>query len=290
MLKKLIKDIIFFFFGNFIFMFLRLLLRKNCIYVVNYHATYPKYENNFKKQLNFYRNYFDIVDENILINKNQTFKTSKPKILITFDDGHITNYNSAAKILDEFSIKASFFIPVNVINRKTEGKISEENQILLERHNILSDLKEDIINSYPRLTMTWSNIIDLDRRGHFIGSHGCNHIRLSKELNTDQLNNEISESKKIIEGKLNKEINSFCWIIGDKKSYSKQASDLIYDSDYKLSFMTCAKPFDKNQNLLQIHRFNIENYFSLARIYFILSGIYELMYVKKRNFVNNITK
>ena len=54
--------------------------------------------------------------------------------------------------------------------------------------------------------------------------------------------------------------------------------------------MTCAKPFDKDQNLLQIHRFNIEDYFSLARIYFILSGFYELMYIKKRSFVNNITK
>jgi len=290
MLKGLIKNIIFFTFGNLIFIFLRLILKKNCIYVVNYHSTYPKYEGNFKKQLNFYKSYFDIIDENILIDKNKTFEGSRPKILITFDDGHITNYNTAAKILDDFNIKASFFIPVNVINRKTEKNISEENQILLKHHNILSDLKEDIVNSYPRLTMTWSNVIDLNKRGHFIGSHGCNHIRLSKELDINQLNNEISESKKIIEEKLNKEINSFCWIIGDKKSYTKKASDMIYYSNYKLSFMTCAKPFDKSQNLLQIHRFNIEDYFSLARVYFILSGVYELMYFKKRNFVNNITK
>ena len=290
MLKNLIKNLIFFTFGNFIFIFLRLLLKKNCIYVVNYHSTYPKYENNFKRQLSFYKNYFDIVDESILINEYKIFKGSKPKIVLTFDDGHITNYNSAAKILDDFNIKASFFIPVNVINRRTEENISTENQVLLKNHNILSNLKEDIINCYPRLTMTWQNIIDLDKRGHFIGSHGCNHIRLSEELNNNQLNNEILESKKIIEEKLNKEINSFCWIIGDKKSYTKKASDVVYNSNYKLSFMTCAKPFDKDQNLLQIHRFNIEDYFSLARIYFILSGFYELMYIKKRSFVNNITK
>ena len=290
MLKKLIKNIIFLTLGNFIFIFLRLLLKKNSIYVVNYHATYQKYEDNFKKQLNFYKNYFDIIDESILIDKSKTFKDTKPKILITFDDGHITNYNSAAKILDDFNIKASFFIPVNVINRKTEEKISEENQVLLRNYNILSNLKEDIINSYPRLSMAWPDIIDLDKRGHFIGSHGCSHIRLSKELDDNQLYREISESKKLIEEKLNKKINSFCWIVGDKKSYTKKASDLINKSNYKLSFMTCAKPFNKNQNFLQIHRFNIEDYFSLARIYFILSGVYEIMYFKKRNFVNNITK
>ena len=290
MLKKLIKNTIFFMFGNFIFIFLRLLLRKDCIYVVNYHATYPRYENNFKKQLNFYKNYFDIIDENFLIGKKQPFKGSKPKILITFDDGHITNYTSAAKILDSLEIKASFFIPVNVINRETEKNISTENQVLSDDHNILSDLKEDIINSYSRLSMAWSDIIDLDKRGHFIGSHGCNHVRLSKELNNDQLRSEILESKKIIEERLNKKINSFCWIIGDRKSYTKNASDIIFNSDYKRSFMTCAKPFDRSQSLLQIHRFNIEDHFSLSRIYFILSGFYELMYFKKRNFLNNVTK
>ena len=115
-------------------------------------------------------------------------------------------------------------------------------------------------------------------------------IVLSKELDDYQLYREISESKKLIEEKLNKEINSFCWIIGDSKSYTKKASEMVKTSNYKLSFMTCAKPFDKNQSLLQIHRFNIENYFSLARIAFILSGIYEIMYFRKRSFVNSVTK
>ncbi|MDA7703316.1 polysaccharide deacetylase family protein [Candidatus Pelagibacter sp.] len=290
MLKKLIKNVIFFTFGNFIFLFLRFLLKKNCLYVVNYHATYPKYEDNFKKQLSFYKDHFEIVDENILISEKNNFNSSKPKILITFDDGHITNYTSAARILDSFNIKASFFIPINVIDRKTEDKISEENKILSKYYNILSNLKEDTINCYPRLTMNWSNIIDLDKRGHFIGSHGYNHIRLSEDLDDYQLDKEISQSKKTIEKKLNKKINSFCWIIGDKKSYTKKASDKIRTSNYKLSFMTCAKPFDKNQDLFQIHRFNIEDYFSLPRVYFVLCGIYELMYFKKRNFVNNVTK
>tara|TARA_B110001450_G_scaffold165966_1_gene154722 strand:+ start:31 stop:945 length:915 start_codon:yes stop_codon:yes gene_type:complete len=291
MAKKLFKDLIFFILGNLTFLFLRLILKKNCIYVVNYHATYPKYENNFKKQLSFYKKYFQVIDESILINKQKLFvKSADPRILITFDDGHISNYDFASKILDDLDIKASFFIPINVINRKTEDKIFKENKILLDKYNILSNLDEDIINDYRRLTMTWENVIDLDKRGHFIGSHGSNHIRLSKELNSEQLNDEISKSKEEIEKKLNKKISSFCWIIGDSKSYTREASEMIKKNNYILSFMTCAKPFDKNQNFLQIHRFNIENYFSLARIAFILSGIYELMYLKKRRLVNNITK
>ena len=54
--------------------------------------------------------------------------------------------------------------------------------------------------------------------------------------------------------------------------------------------MTCCKPHNFKQNLLQIHRFNIENFFSLAEVAFILSGIYELIYFNKRKFVNKLTK
>ena len=290
-MKKIFKDLVFLIFGNLFFLFLNLLLKKDSIYVINYHATYPKYEKNFINQIKFYKKYFEIIDEKTLINEHQSLKTNlKPRILITFDDGHITNFNLASKILDTFNIKASFFIPVNVICRKTEKTIPEENKVLLDKYNILSDISEDNKNLLSRLTMTWENIIDLDNRGHFIGSHGSNHVRLSKELSDDQLDYEISKSKEIIEEKLKKKINSFCWIVGDKKSYTKKASEVIKKNNYKLSFTTCGKPFDKNQNLLQVHRFNVEDYFSISRISFIFSGIYELLYLKKRKFVNSITK
>lgn len=290
MIKNFIKKICFILFGNLTLLILHFLLKKNSVYVVNYHATYPKNKLNFLKQIEFYKKYFEIIDENSLLNFNQLFsKNKKPKILITFDDGHISNYYNA-KNLDQLGIKATFFLPISVIQRKTENNIGLENQTLNNEYSILSELNEDIKNNYHRLTMTWQQVIDLSNRGHSIGSHGYNHIRLSNDLNESQLNQEVVMSKKIIEEKLGKSINSFCWIIGDSKSYSKNASKKITKGNYNLSFMTCAKPYDKDQSSLQIHRFNIEDFFSLARISFIFSGIYELMYSKKRNFVNQLTK
>ncbi len=290
MIKNFIKKICFILLGNLTLLILDFLLKKNSVYVVNYHATYPKNKLNFFKQIEFYKKYFEIIDENSLLNFDQLFiKNKKPKILITFDDGHISNYYNA-KNLDQLGIKATFFLPISVIQRKTENNIELENQTLNNKYSILSELNEDIKNNYHRLTMTWQQVIDLSNRGHFIGSHGYNHIRLSNDLNESQLNKEVVISKKIIEEKLGKSVNSFCWIIGDSKSYSKNASKIITKVNYNLSFMTCAKPYDKDQSSLQIHRFNIEDFFSLARISFIFSGIYELMYSKKRNFVNQLTK
>ena len=147
----------------------------------------------------------------------------------------------------------------------------------------------DIKNKYKTLSMNFKDLKKINIKNFSIGTHGYNHIRLSQSLNKKKLLKEIVSSKRLLEKKLKTKINSFCWIFGDNKSYSKNASTII-KKNYKLSFMTCCKPFDFNQNLLQIHRFNIENFFSLGQIAFVLSGIYEVIYYKKRNYVNNLTK
>ena len=78
-MKKIFKDLIFFIFGNLFFPFLNILLRKDCIYVVNYHTTYPCYEKNFIEHLKFYKKYFQVINENVLINElGSLTKNSKP--------------------------------------------------------------------------------------------------------------------------------------------------------------------------------------------------------------------
>jgi len=293
MIKKIIKFIIFFIFGNIIRLVFPVLLKKRSdnVYVLNYHYTYPKNQNKFIKQIKFLKKNFIFVDEKYLINDNLKIdKSTKPKLLITFDDAHISNYFTASKILDEHNIKAIFFVPVGFVDRKSQPTIEEEHYLTVNKFNILSDIENDIKNRYEKLSMTWSNIIDLKNRGHSIGSHSYSHIRLNDDLSSEQLEKEIAESKRIIQKKINNNVNSFCWVIGDLKSYSKNAFKYIFKANYKLSFMTCNKPFNKRQNLMQIHRFNIEDNFSIPRIIFVLSGIYELMYRKKRNLVNKITK
>ena len=62
MIKEFLKSIIFFFIGNLIYLFFPLIigLRKNSIFVLNYHATYPDKNKNFIKQILFFKKYFDL--------------------------------------------------------------------------------------------------------------------------------------------------------------------------------------------------------------------------------------
>ena len=294
MIKEILKKAIFNSVGSLIYLFFPLIIkiRRKSIFVLNYHTTYPDHNKNFVKQILFYKKYFDLVDENYFLknkNKNKNKQLyQKPKLMISFDDGHISNFY-ILNILKKYKVPATFFIPYEFVNRKREKNLYQENKITNKKFNIISNLYKDINNKYKSLSMSFKELKKLTDQKYIIGAHGYSHIRLSENLSNKDLSKEIIKSKKMLEKKLKIKINSFCWTFGDKKSYSTKASQIIRKS-YKLSFMTCGKPFDFRQNLFQIHRFNIENFFSLFQVAFVLSGIYELIYYKKRNYVNRITK
>ena len=221
MIKKTLKTIIFFLIGNLLYLFFYNIIknRKNLLYVLNYHATYPNDNKSFTKQIIFLKKHFNFINEKFLLNKNKINRLNdKPKILLTFDDGHISNLN-ILKILEEYKIYSIFFIPYEFINRKPKKNIIEENITTNKNFNIISDIKKDNQNKYKTLSMTFSDLKKIIKKGHSIGCHGYNHIRLSDELDNSQLKKEIINSKKLLENKLKVKINSFSWIIGDYNGY-----------------------------------------------------------------------
>ena len=283
MIKYLVKLIVFNTIGKLASLFFRLLVNKNRIFVVNYHTTYPEFNNNFLKQITFFKKNFDIVD----LESIKKFKFSeKPKLILTFDDAHVSNFQ-ISKILQEENIPAVFFIPVNFVYRDSEQNLKQEYDLAVNKFSILSDYNLDQKNNYKKLSMTHENLLELIDKNFEIGCHSLNHVRLNNNLSLNELQKEIIESKIILERNLKTKINYFCWVIGDKKSYSSRAYNLI-KKNYELSFMTLCESFKVNSNHHKIHRFNVETNFSLNQVAFILSGIYEFMYKKRRTELNNI--
>ena len=283
MIKYLVKLIVFNTIGKLALLFFRLLVNKNRIFVVNYHTTYPEFNNNFLKQITFFKKNFDIVD----LESIKKFKFSeKPKLILTFDDAHVSNFQ-ISKILQEENIPAVFFIPVNFVYRDSEQNLKQEYDLAVNKFSILSDYNLDQKNDYKKLSMTHENLLELIDKNFEIGCHSLNHVRLNNNLSLNELQKEIIESKIILERNLKTKINYFCWVIGDKKSYSSRAYNLI-KKNYELSFMTLCESFKVNSDHHKIHRFNVETNFSLNQVAFILSGIYEFMYKKRRAELNNI--
>ena len=96
-------------------------------------------------------------------------------VVLTFDDGHTSNYDTALPILLDYRLKATFFI--------TAGWIGTGS------------------------TMGWRQIRALHAAGMEIGSHTLTH-RPPSTLDDKELRYELSESRRILEDGLGAEVTS----------------------------------------------------------------------------------
>ena len=96
-------------------------------------------------------------------------------IVLTFDDGHVSNYDQALPILLEYQLKATFFI--------TAGQIGTGE------------------------TMSWEQIRVLHAAGMEIGSHTVTH-RPPSTLDDKDLRYELFESRRILEDGLGAPVTS----------------------------------------------------------------------------------
>ena len=157
-----------------------------------------------------------------------TFDGEKPisndQLVITFDDGGISNLYAAQK-LEEIGIRAKFFIVTDFIGKT--GYLSKD------------------------------QIVDLHKRGHEIGSHSHTHPNVFRSLSEEQMSREWRESKKILEGILGVPIISCSVPGGDVsqvayKTALAQGYQHIFDSEPILS--------DRSYGEISIHgRFCLKN-------------------------------
>ncbi|AAN48837.1 polysaccharide deacetylase family protein [Leptospira interrogans] len=137
-------------------------------------------------------------------------------LLLTFDDGYLSNKIVAEEILEPLGIKALFFIISDFVD-------IQDTQI----KKFISD------NIYPSLSikqvpdfwmpMRWKDLEVLLQKGHSIGGHTKTHAKLSQIDSIDRLQDEILISKKKLEDKLEINIKHFAYTFGDLDSFSKDA-------------------------------------------------------------------
>ena len=118
----------------------------------------------------------------------------KESVVITFDDGFKNVFSEAFPVLQEYGFSATFFLTTNYCEKLNNWPS-----------------QPDSIKAQPLLS--WVDIKEMRRSGMQFGAHTHNHPSLTK-IPIKDAGNEILLSKKIIEDKLQEEINSFAYPYG----------------------------------------------------------------------------
>lgn len=134
------------------------------------------------------------------LQENRKASFPKKPVVITFDDGYLDNYTNAFPLLQEYAMKASFYIITGMVGQK------------------------------DRLTV--SQIREMAEAGMDFGSHTVTHRRLAT-LPREETVTELTQSKFELEQILGKTVDFIAYPGG---SYTPETLDIARDAGYHGGF------------------------------------------------------
>ena len=120
---------------------------------------------------------------------------------LTFDDGHISNYEIAFPMLADHGVTADFFLTANWIGKR---------------------------DGY----MNWNQVRDLHAAGQRIGAHGWTH-KLLTHCSPDELKLELFDARKLLEDELGAPVTSLSFPGG---RFNKRILGACFEAGYTRMF------------------------------------------------------
>jgi peptidoglycan/xylan/chitin deacetylase (PgdA/CDA1 family) len=176
---------------------------------------------------------------------------------ITFDDGHVSQYDHAFSVLQELSMKATFFVTAGWTGKRP---------------------------GY----MTWEQLAEVARCGHEVQSHGWSHTLLT-QCSAKELQIELLRSKRDLEDHLGAKVNAISLPGG---RWNTRVLEACRESGYEQVFTSDPWMVSEDVTGLQIAgRWMVTRNMSAQRIHFLLKGKGAALYLlRARHFAKETAK
>lgn len=153
-------------------------------------------------------------------------------------------------ISDDGNKKALLLKISNTLKNEPINRVKKIVQEL--KDNISQEKFENLIEKYSSVKpMNWGQVEKLHKLGATIGSHCKYHICCHANQDLSEVGSQITESKKILEEKLQYECKYFAYPNGD---FTEGSNKIVLAAGYKMGFSTEKIKIQKNNHLAIIPR------------------------------------
>lgn len=199
--------------------------------------------NNFRAQMKYLKDNFNIISLSELVFKVKNKKSIKNSVVITFDDGYADNYYEALPILKELKIPATIFV--------TSGKINDNSPFYWDGN---------ISAEFRGRSLTIEELKNISKEENIeIGAHTINHPHLASLKKEDQYL-EIVKGKKILEGYLNKKIKNFTYPFGTVTDFNEDTIEILKNNEFECACANFNGLISRKTDLYILPRFLVRNW------------------------------
>lgn len=133
----------------------------------------------------------------------------------------------------------------------------------VELNQILQNISKSfqLKTDFRRNTINWKEVKEMENEGILFGSHGANHFILT-DIDSNCKKNEIVESFKFLEKKLNNFSAFFCYPNGE---WDNECINIVKSIGYKGAVTTKLGILGKRQNVFLLNRIGMHNDISNKR-------------------------
>lgn len=210
----------------------------------------------FKKQIRWLKQHHDIVSLDSLL--SDTKQNKKTAVALTFDDGYACLYNTIFPILQAENAVATIYLNTDWI--------AENENIRKQSHPTLGH--------YPKEQfLIWPEVRILEQAGWTIGSHGANHLDLTKQSNSVILE-ELIRAKVTVETQLQKPCEHFAYTFGN---HTKRLRQLVCQVGYRYAVAGHHTALKNHFDNMAIPRINIEIGYSFSDFKDIIFGKWDFL-------------
>ncbi|MFH1858086.1 MAG: GNAT family N-acetyltransferase [Candidatus Omnitrophota bacterium] len=188
----------------------------------------------FQKQMAYVRKNYTAMPLGQLLKQQKNGTLSKNSLAVTFDDGHRDFLTEAYPVLKENNILATLFAVTDCLDGKP--------------------LWTKSLKGYKTVSMlTWSELKNLCQDCVEVGAHTVNH-RILTEIPLEEARREIYDSKRILEERLGKTVDIFCYPNGQPEDFNSEIEKIVQETGYVAACTTLEGKNDETTNRYALKR------------------------------------
>lgn len=183
------------------------------------------------------------------------------KVSLTFDDGYRSLYSVVAPILRTYRFPATVYINTGWIAEETPKPSDPQ------------------LGHYPgEEFLLWKDVLELAEQRWTIGSHGSEHLDLTK-LTGSEVDLQVSMSKKTIETRLARSCRHFAYTWG---RHDETARSALKNTGYVYAVAAHHEVLSRSDDLFALPRMDVRKDYTMKDFQAVLSGAWDYLGILHR--------